>query len=202
MLVGRGMRSIIKRFALVSVSTPIGFQLSGRVPLTPLPFCRLLGSVGLSRPMIFYVAQSGPEKEPHGDHKEETKGKEEVEPPADRVAAEEKPSTQDSGAQPKVDGDKGGQEIGEANQEESGHDEVSHFNSASMLFFGIYANSSQPAAAKPTDGPGSISAKQEGLSNADSMYPHINDPGQSENGEGETETVKVKGTVKPERPQQ
>lgn len=156
--------------------------------------------------MIFYVAQSGPVKkshgDAHGDHKEETEGKEEAEQPADREAAEEKPSTQDSGAQQKKDEEKGGQEIGEANKEDSGHDEVSHFNSSSMLFFGIDANSSQPAASKPTGGPGSISAKQEGLSNTDSKNPHIDEPGQSEKGEGETETAKVKGTVKPERPQQ
>ncbi|GES60254.1 hypothetical protein ATEIFO6365_0002058600 [Aspergillus terreus] len=31
--------------------------------------------------------------------------------------------------------------------------------------------------------------------------PYVNEPGKSEKGEGETETVKVKGSVSPERPQ-
>lgn len=55
---------------------------------------------------------------------------------------------------------------------------------------------------KPPGGPNSMSAKQEGVSNTDSMNPYINEEGKSEKGEGETDTVKVKGTVKPERPQQ
>ncbi|CAG8187372.1 unnamed protein product [Penicillium olsonii] len=50
-------------------------------------------------------------------------------------------------------------------------------------------------------GPGSMSHKQEGWSNADSMNPYINEPGKSKKGEGETETVKVKGTVRVDRPQ-
>lgn len=52
-----------------------------------------------------------------------------------------------------------------------------------------------------TKGPNSMSSKQEGLSNADTMNPYINESGKSEKGEGETETAKVKGTVKTERPQ-
>lgn len=52
-----------------------------------------------------------------------------------------------------------------------------------------------------TKGPTSMSSKQEGLSNADTMNPYVNEPGKSKKGEGETETAKVKGTVKPERPQ-
>lgn len=50
-------------------------------------------------------------------------------------------------------------------------------------------------------GPTSMSFKQQGLSNADTMNPYINEPGKSQKGEGETETAKVKGTVKPDRPQ-
>ncbi|KAJ5843836.1 uncharacterized protein N7525_001577 [Penicillium rubens] len=50
-------------------------------------------------------------------------------------------------------------------------------------------------------GPGSISQKQEGLSSADTMNPYVNEPGKSQKGEGETETTKVKGSVRPDRPQ-
>jgi hypothetical protein len=48
---------------------------------------------------------------------------------------------------------------------------------------------------------GSISSKQEGLSNTDTLNPHINEPGKSQKGEGEVETAKVKGTVSTNRPQ-
>ncbi|CDM35132.1 unnamed protein product [Penicillium roqueforti FM164] len=51
------------------------------------------------------------------------------------------------------------------------------------------------------NGPGSISAKQEGLSNADTMNPYVNEPGKSKKGEGETDSVKAKGTIRPGRPQ-
>jgi hypothetical protein len=50
-------------------------------------------------------------------------------------------------------------------------------------------------------GPGSISQKQEGLSSADTMNPYVNEPGKSQKGEGETESAKVKGSVRPDRPQ-
>lgn len=50
-------------------------------------------------------------------------------------------------------------------------------------------------------GPTSTSFKQQGLSNADTMNPYVNESGKSQKGEGETETAKVKGTVKTERPQ-
>lgn len=46
-----------------------------------------------------------------------------------------------------------------------------------------------------------MSGKQEGLSNATTDNPYVNEPGKSKKGEGETETAKVKGTVSPERPQ-
>ncbi|KAJ5981079.1 hypothetical protein N7481_008377 [Penicillium waksmanii] len=48
---------------------------------------------------------------------------------------------------------------------------------------------------------GSMSSKQEGLSNADTMNPYVNEPGKSQKGEGETDTAKVKGTVSTDRPQ-
>ncbi|KAJ5129622.1 uncharacterized protein N7515_005661 [Penicillium bovifimosum] len=53
----------------------------------------------------------------------------------------------------------------------------------------------------PPGGTGSISSKQQGLSNTDTMNPYVNEPGKSQKGEGETESVKVKGTVTPDRPQ-
>ncbi|KGO76177.1 hypothetical protein PITC_092020 [Penicillium italicum] len=53
----------------------------------------------------------------------------------------------------------------------------------------------------PPDGPGSISLKQEGLDNGDAMNPYVNEPGKSKKGEGETDSVKVKGTVRTDRPQ-
>ena len=53
----------------------------------------------------------------------------------------------------------------------------------------------------PPDGSTSMSAKQEGLSNADTMNPYVNEPGKSEKGEGETDTAKVKGTIKVDRRQ-
>lgn len=53
----------------------------------------------------------------------------------------------------------------------------------------------------PPAGLGSISLKQEGLDNADTMNPYVNEPGKSKKGEGETDSVKVKGTVRPGRPQ-
>lgn len=46
-----------------------------------------------------------------------------------------------------------------------------------------------------------MSFKQQGLSNADTMNPYINEPDKSQKGEGETETAKLKGTVRPDRPQ-
>ncbi|KAL4805669.1 hypothetical protein BDV18DRAFT_139620 [Aspergillus unguis] len=60
----------------------------------------------------------------------------------------------------------------------------------------------QPASRKAPAGTGSISSKQEGLDNADTSNPFVNEPGKSVKGEGETETAKLKGTVSPERPQQ
>ncbi|KAJ5910366.1 hypothetical protein N7504_005009 [Penicillium tannophilum] len=59
----------------------------------------------------------------------------------------------------------------------------------------------EPRAMGSSKGPTSMSFKQEGLDNADTMNPYINEPGKSKKGEGETETAKVKGTVKPDRPQ-
>ena len=46
-----------------------------------------------------------------------------------------------------------------------------------------------------------MTRKQEGLSNATTDNPFINEPGKSKKGEGETETAKVKGTVSPNREQ-
>ncbi|KAL4785968.1 hypothetical protein BJX76DRAFT_355561 [Aspergillus varians] len=57
------------------------------------------------------------------------------------------------------------------------------------------------ASRKAPAGTGSMSSKQEGLDNTDSSNPYINEPGKSVKGEGETESVKLKGTVSPQRPQ-
>ncbi|PKY03362.1 hypothetical protein P168DRAFT_319892 [Aspergillus campestris IBT 28561] len=54
---------------------------------------------------------------------------------------------------------------------------------------------------KEAGGYNSMSGKQEGLSNATSDNPYINDPSQSNKGEGESDSVKVKGTISPSRPQ-
>ncbi|KAJ5940165.1 ThiJ/PfpI [Penicillium verrucosum] len=58
-----------------------------------------------------------------------------------------------------------------------------------------------PRGMGPPSGPGNISFKQEGLDNADTMNPYVNEPGKSKKGEGETDSAKVKGTVRPDRPQ-
>lgn len=60
----------------------------------------------------------------------------------------------------------------------------------------------QPATRKEPGGVGTMSSKQEGLDNADSSNPYINEPGKSIKGEGETESAKLKGTVSTKRPQQ
>jgi hypothetical protein len=52
---------------------------------------------------------------------------------------------------------------------------------------------------KPAGGPGAMSGKQEGLSNADTSNPFVNKPDKSKKREGETETAKLKGTVSTER---
>ncbi|KAL2836463.1 hypothetical protein BJY01DRAFT_221992 [Aspergillus pseudoustus] len=60
----------------------------------------------------------------------------------------------------------------------------------------------QPASRKEPSSPGTMSSKQEGLDNADTANPYVNEPGKSVKGEGETDSAKVKGTVNPSRPQQ
>ena len=59
----------------------------------------------------------------------------------------------------------------------------------------------QASSRKEAGGYNSVSGKQEGLSNTTSDNPHINDPGLSKKGEGESDSVKVKGTISPNRPQ-
>ncbi|KAL2871635.1 uncharacterized protein BJX67DRAFT_342736 [Aspergillus lucknowensis] len=59
----------------------------------------------------------------------------------------------------------------------------------------------QPASRKDPAGTNTMSSKQEGLSNADTSNPYVNEPGKSVKGEGETESAKVKGTVSTKRPQ-
>ncbi|OQD73585.1 hypothetical protein PENDEC_c014G05089 [Penicillium decumbens] len=59
----------------------------------------------------------------------------------------------------------------------------------------------KPRSRGDPNGVGSMSSKQEGLDNQDTSNPFVNEPGKSQKGEGETESSKVKGTVRPERPQ-
>lgn len=59
----------------------------------------------------------------------------------------------------------------------------------------------QPRSRGEQGGPGSMSYKQEGLSNTNTSNPYVNEPGLSEKGEGETDSAKVKGTVQHDRPQ-
>ncbi|KAL3488427.1 hypothetical protein BJX62DRAFT_212102 [Aspergillus germanicus] len=63
------------------------------------------------------------------------------------------------------------------------------------------ASQDQPASRKAPSDPNTMSSKQEGLDNADTSHPYVNEPGKSMKGEGETETVKLKGTVSTDRPQ-
>ncbi|KAJ5583298.1 hypothetical protein N7535_001918 [Penicillium sp. DV-2018c] len=58
-----------------------------------------------------------------------------------------------------------------------------------------------PRAMGPPGGTGSISSKQQGLSNSDTMNPYVNESGKSRKGEGEADSAKVKGTVATDRPQ-
>jgi hypothetical protein len=63
------------------------------------------------------------------------------------------------------------------------------------------ASQDQPASRKAPSDPNTMSSKQEGLDNADTSNPYVNNPGKSMKGEGETETAKLKGTVSTDRPQ-
>jgi len=57
----------------------------------------------------------------------------------------------------------------------------------------------QPSAQKPAGGSGTMSGKQEGLSNADTSNPFLNRPEESKKREGETDSAKLKGTVSTQR---
>ena len=59
----------------------------------------------------------------------------------------------------------------------------------------------QPRSRGEQGGTGSMSFKQEGLSNTNTSNPYVNEPGLSQKGEGETDSAKVKGTVQHDRPQ-
>ncbi|KAH1509353.1 hypothetical protein KXV22_003313 [Aspergillus fumigatus] len=59
----------------------------------------------------------------------------------------------------------------------------------------------EPAGRKAPSGANTISAKQEGLDSSDTDNPYVAEPGKSVKGEGETDSVKLKGTVDPARPQ-
>ncbi|KAJ5811441.1 hypothetical protein N7474_007742 [Penicillium riverlandense] len=57
----------------------------------------------------------------------------------------------------------------------------------------------EPHARGSTGGSGTMSGKQEGLSNADTSNPYVNSPDKSKKREGETESAKLKGTVSTQR---
>ncbi|KAL5333299.1 hypothetical protein BJX70DRAFT_403693 [Aspergillus crustosus] len=59
----------------------------------------------------------------------------------------------------------------------------------------------EAAPRKEAGGSNTMSSKQEGLSNATTDHPYINEPGKPVKGEGEAETAKLKGTVSTTRPQ-
>lgn len=59
----------------------------------------------------------------------------------------------------------------------------------------------QPAGRKAPQGANTMSNKQEGLDAVDTSNPFVAEPGKSVKGEGETDSVKLKGTVDPSRPQ-
>ncbi|EAW06713.1 uncharacterized protein ACLA_084080 [Aspergillus clavatus NRRL 1] len=59
----------------------------------------------------------------------------------------------------------------------------------------------EAASRKPPAGDNTMSTKQEGLDNTDTANPFVADPGKSMKGEGETDSVKLKGTIDPSRPQ-
>ncbi|KAE8377046.1 hypothetical protein BDV26DRAFT_264540 [Aspergillus bertholletiae] len=146
----------------------------------------LLGSVGLGVPAAYYLLSSGPEKKPHGNHGEHGAHLEDVkeaEKKEEQAPAEESEPQPDRDAEQKV-------EVSSSSSDEKGGS-----------FGEPPSNVDEATARGGTGGPASISGKQEGLSNADTSNPYVNEPKKSEKGEGETETAKVKGTVDPERPQ-
>ncbi|KAA8650914.1 hypothetical protein EYZ11_001843 [Aspergillus tanneri] len=151
----------------------------------------LLGSVGLGGPTIYYLSQSVPEKKPHdhdlhGDEHHATveegeKGQNVAETPAAAVKPEPQP---DRDAEQKTEGESKpeepqGSSLGEAHSNVDPHE-------------------SRKA---PGDSTGSISAKQEGISNTDTSNPLVNEPGENIKSEAEIETAKAKGAVYPEQPQ-
>lgn len=85
-----------------------------------------------------------------------------------------------------------GQPLGkDENNEERSDDEA-----------GNVSDKDKALSAKKPGGQGSISGKQQGLSNTDTKHPSAADVSgdKSTKGEGTVETAKVKGTVKPDRP--
>ncbi|KAE8414082.1 hypothetical protein BDV36DRAFT_266509 [Aspergillus pseudocaelatus] len=145
----------------------------------------LLGSVGLGVPAAYYLLSSGPEKKPHGGHGDHHEAVKETEEKEEQAPAGESEAQPDRDAEQKVD-----TEASSSSSSEKGGS-----------FGEPPSNVDEATARGGTGGPATISGKQEGVSNADTSNPYVNEPGKSEKGEGETETAKVKGTVSPERPQ-
>ncbi|KAE8160426.1 hypothetical protein BDV40DRAFT_290176 [Aspergillus tamarii] len=145
----------------------------------------LLGSVGLGVPAAYYLLSSGPEKTPHGGHGDHHEAVKETEKKEEQAPAGETEPQPDRDAEQKVD-----TEPSSTSSSEKGGS-----------FGEPPSNVDEATARGGTGGPATISGKQEGVSNADTSNPYVNEPGKSQKGEGETETAKVKGTVSPERPQ-
>ncbi|KAE8357003.1 hypothetical protein BDV28DRAFT_126058 [Aspergillus coremiiformis] len=147
----------------------------------------ILTSVGLGVPAAYYLLSCGPARAPHrshgnhGNHQEAVKETEkEVGTPAETSVPQ---PVRD--AEQKVD-----TEVPSSSSRENGGS-----------FGEPPSNVDEPSSRGETGGSASISGTQEGISNADTSNPYVNEPGKSQKGEGETETAKVQGTVAPERPQ-
>ncbi|OJK01438.1 hypothetical protein ASPACDRAFT_77182 [Aspergillus aculeatus ATCC 16872] len=152
----------------------------------------LIGSLGLGIPGAYYLLATGPKAAasshdtPDTHHHGEPKGKTSTSAPIEK---EESASAQDSAAQPDRDA-------------EQKTDSESRAAAVPSTDGKAPSEADEPSTRKEAGNASTISGKQEGISNATTDHPHVNEPGKSVKGEGETETAKVKGTVSPDRPQQ
>ncbi|PYH85711.1 hypothetical protein BO82DRAFT_389342 [Aspergillus uvarum CBS 121591] len=149
----------------------------------------LIGSLGLGIPGAYYLLATGPKAAasshdtPDTHHHGEPKGKTSTSAPLEK---EESAAAKDSAPQPDRDAEQ---------KTDSGAATASTDGKAP-------SEADEPSTRKEPGNSATISGKQEGLSNATTDHPHVNEPGKSVKGEGETETAKVKGAVSPDRPQQ
>ncbi|PWY68458.1 hypothetical protein BO70DRAFT_356169 [Aspergillus heteromorphus CBS 117.55] len=145
----------------------------------------LIASVGLGVPAAYYIFQSRPQKKAHHGHEEEPK----AEPVKEEEEKEAKAPAGEAAPQP------------DPESEQKVESSSSSSNGAPSTDGKAPSEADEPASRKEPASSATISAKQEGVSNADTSHPSVNEPGKSVKGEGETETAKVKGAVSPERPQ-